>query len=233
MNVVPLTAEVGRATGKGPARRLRAQGKVPGTVYGLSLPAVSVSVDRSELRRALTTPAGINALIQLSYGDQQHYTLVKEIQRHPVRRDPIHVDLQRIDPERPMRLNVPIVMVGEAKKVTSGGGIVEQAMSSLAVSVRPDSIPNEITVDIRNLEIDHAITVEQLQLPDGVTTDVDPTAAVVTASLTRAAMVAMRAAAASSSTQAAGEAGEAGEGEAAGESESPAENGEGDSGGDA
>lgn len=227
MNVVPLTAEVGRATGKGPARRLRAQGKIPGTVYGLSLPAVSVSVDRSELRRALTTPAGINALIQLSYGDQQHYTLVKEIQRHPVRRDPIHVDLQRIDPERPMRLNVPIVMVGEAKKVTSGGGIVEQAMSSLVVSVRPDSIPNEITVDIRNLEIDHVITVEQLQLPDGVTTDVDPTAAVVTASLTRAAMVALRAAAATSNAEAAAD------GETAGESESPAEDDEGDSGGDA
>lgn len=217
MNVVPLTAEIGRATGKGPSRRLRAQGKIPGTVYGLSMPAVTVSVDRGELRRALSTPAGVNALIQLSYGGEQHYTLVKEIQRHPVRREPIHVDLQRIDPERPMTLNVPVVLVGEAKKVTSNGGIVEQALATLAVSVRPDSIPNEITVDIRDLEIDHAITVGQLQLPDGVSTEVDPSSPVVTASLTRAAMVAFRAAAA---------AGGADDNEAAGEESPETEGGE-------
>jgi large subunit ribosomal protein L25 len=79
MNVVPLTVETGRETGTGNARRMRAEGQLPATVYGLGLETVSVTVERSELRRALTTPAGANALLQLSYSGEQHYALVKEV----------------------------------------------------------------------------------------------------------------------------------------------------------
>jgi large subunit ribosomal protein L25 len=196
MNVVPLTAETGRATGKGPSRRLRADGRVPATVYGLDAPAATLTIERSALRRALTTPAGVNALIELSYDDVSQYALVKDIQRHPVRRDPIHVDLQRIDPEVPMSLSVPLTLVGEAKQVTSNGGMVEQILTHLHVSVRPDAIPNEIRVPISDLQIDHTVTVADLDLPDGVTSEADPESPVVVAQLTRAAMVAARAAAA-------------------------------------
>ena len=192
MNVVPLTVETGRETGSGNARRMRAQGHLPATVYGLGLPVVSVTVERRELRRALTTAAGENALLELSYADERHYALVKEIQRHPVRRDPLHVDFQRIDPEAPMQLTVPISLLGEAKQVTSNGGIVEHVLPALVVSVRPDSIPNELTTEISHLEIDNVVTVGDLSLPAGVTTDLDPGTPVVTATLTRAAMVAIR-----------------------------------------
>jgi large subunit ribosomal protein L25 len=192
MNVVPLTVETGRETGSGNARRMRAEGHLPATVYGLGLPVVSVTVERRELRRALTTAAGENALLELSYADEHHYALVKEIQRHPVRRDPLHVDFQRIDPEEPMQLTVPITLLGEAKQVTSNGGIVEQVLTALMVSVRPDSIPNELTTEVSHLEIDNVVTVGDLTLPAGVTTDVDPGTPVVTATLTRAAMVAIR-----------------------------------------
>jgi len=194
MNVVSLTVETGRELGSSSSRRMRAAGRVPATVYGMGADPVSVQIDRAELRRALSTPAGVNALIQLTFGDQRDYTLVKEVQRHPVRRDPIHIDFQRIDPEQPMSLDVPIVLVGDAKKVTSNGGIVEQTLSSLRVSVRPDSIPNQFTVDVSATEIDDVITVADIQLPAGVTADVDETTPVVTATLTRAAMVAHRAA---------------------------------------
>jgi large subunit ribosomal protein L25 len=190
MNVVPLTVDTGRDTGSSNARRMRRQGILPGTVYGLGLPVVSVSVERRELRRALTTAAGVNALLELSYAGEQHYALVKEIQRHPVRRDPLHIDFQRIDPEEPMQLAVPITLVGEAKQVTSGGGITEHVLPTLLVSVRPDAIPNEITTDISHLEIDQVVTVGDLTLPPGVTTDLDLGTPVVTATLTRAAMVA-------------------------------------------
>jgi large subunit ribosomal protein L25 len=190
MNVVPLTVETGRETGKGPARRLRGQGKIPATVYGLDLPATTVTIERSELRRALSTPAGTNALIELRYGSESHFTLVKEVQRHPVKRDPIHVDLQRIDPEKPMSLTVPIILEGEAKKVTSNGGFVDQALNGLPVSVRPDSIPNEIRISIAEMEIDQTITVADLVLPNGVVSEADPGDPVVTAALTRAAIVA-------------------------------------------
>ena len=194
MNVVPLTVETGRATGKGPSRRLRAEGKLPGTVYGLDSEPTSIVIERSELRRALTTAAGVNALLEIAYEDQHQYALVKEIQRHPVRRDPIHVDLLRIDPETPIALSVPIVLTGEAKRVTSNGGIIEQVLQQLAVLVRPDAIPNQFVARITDLDIDDVVTVEDLTLPDGVTTDIDLGTPVVTATLTRAAMVAARAA---------------------------------------
>ncbi len=189
MNVVPLTVETGRETGTGNARRMRAQGQLPATVYGLGSEAVSVTVERSELRRALTTAAGANALLQLSYSGEQHYALVKEVQRHPVRREPIHIDFQRIDPEKPMDLDVPIVLEGEAKKVTTNGGMIEHVLQALRVSVRPDAIPNELVVDISNLEVDESITVADLNLPAGVSTEIDETTLVVTAGLTRAAIV--------------------------------------------
>lgn len=208
MNVVPLTVETGRELGSSASRRMRAEGRIPATVYGMGSEPVSVQVNRADLRRALTTAAGVNALIELTFGDQRDYTLVKEVQRHPVRRDPIHIDFQRIDPEKPMSLDVPIVLHGEAKKVTANGGIVEQTLASLRVSVRPDSIPNQFTVDVSAAEIDDVITVADVSLPAGVTTDVDETTPVVTATLTRAAMVAQRAAAKGEDGEADGGAGE-------------------------
>ncbi len=226
MNVVPLTVETGRETGKGPARRLRHLGKIPGTVYGLDLPATTVTIDRAELRRALSTPAGVNALIELRYGSESHFTLVKEIQRDPVRRDPIHVDMQRIDPEKPMSLTVPITMTGEAKKVTSNGGFVDQELNALKVSVRPDSIPNELRISITDLEIGDTLTVADLRLPAGVESEIDESAPVIVASLTRAAIVAR-------GEEEEGEGGEGAEGEdGSGEAEASVESG-GDSDADA
>ena len=127
---------------------------------------------------------------------------MKEIQRHPVRRDPIHIDFQRIDPEQPMSLDVPIVLTGEPKKVTANGGMVDQTLNLLRVSVRPDSIPNQFTVDISSLEIDQTITVGEVSLPAGVTSEADEGDPVVVASLTRAAQMALRVAAGGEDTDA-------------------------------
>jgi large subunit ribosomal protein L25 len=211
MNVVPLTAEIGRQTGTGSSRRLRAEGKVPATVYGLGGDPVSVAVSRSELRRALSTPAGINALIELTYDGTSQYALVKSLQRHPVRREPIHLDFQRIDPEQPIVLTVPIHLRGEAKKVAASGGMIDQTLNALPVSVRPDSIPNEFFVDVSDMELDDVLTVADLSLPEGVTTDLDADTPVVTSMLTRAAIVAARAAAAAAAGEGEGEGDESAE----------------------
>ena len=93
MAEITLAAVVGRPTGSRPSRRLRGEGKVPGTVYGLGGDAVSVCVDWRELRVALTTDAGLNALINLETGGNSELTIVKELQRHPIRRTVTHVRL--------------------------------------------------------------------------------------------------------------------------------------------
>ena len=195
MAEVTLIAETGRITGSSSSRRLRAEGKIPATVYGLGKDPQTVTVTRADLRKAMTTEAGVNALIRLEIDGSTEYTLVKEIQRHPVRREVSHLDFLRIDPGKEMTLDVPIVIVGDAKKVTSGGGIIEQKLKGLRVSVRPDSIPTELSAFIAEMDVEDVLTVADLVLPDGVTTEIEGETPVVTAQLTRAAMVAARQAA--------------------------------------
>src|SRR5437667_15188 len=125
MAEITLAAEVGRATGTSSSRRLRASGRVPGTVYGLGGDALSVSVDWRQLRHALTTDAGFNALINLEVSGHADLTIVKELQRHPVRRDVLHVDFLRVSRDQAIEVEVPVILVGEAEEVTRNDGVVE------------------------------------------------------------------------------------------------------------
>ena len=92
-----LVAETGRETGTRPSRRMRREGNVPATLYGLGKDAQTIAVAWRELRQVLTTDAGVNAFIHLEVDGSRQATLVKDIQRHPVRRDVIHVDFLRVD----------------------------------------------------------------------------------------------------------------------------------------
>lgn len=189
MSEVTLTAETGRELGSAASRRLRSDEMIPAVVYGMGKDSVSITISRSDLRKALTTDAGVNALIRLEVDGDSDFTLVKDIQRHPVRREVTHLDLLRIDPTSSIALDVPIVVIGDAKEVTAADGIVEQVLQTLRVSVRPDSIPNEFTVDVSAMTIDDVITVGDLSLPSGCESEIDEGEPVVTAQLTRAALV--------------------------------------------
>ncbi|MFZ4519581.1 MAG: 50S ribosomal protein L25 [Microthrixaceae bacterium] len=188
MSEVTLTAETGREHGTRPSRRIRREGRVPGVVYGGGEEAVSVSIDRKELRRVLSTDAGVNALITLTVDGESHVTVVRELQRHPVRRDVTHVDFLKVDPSAPIEVDVPIRLVGEARQVSTNGGITEQRITVLKVLVRPDAIPDSVEVDITEMTLDRSILVGDLTLPEGVTATTNPQQAVVTAELTRAAV---------------------------------------------
>lgn len=206
MAEITLKATTGRALGTGPAKRLRAEGKIPAVVYGLGADPIPVAVDWRPLREALTTEAGLNALIDLDIDGDVALTIVKELQRHPIRRDVLHIDFLRVSADAAITVDVPVVLTGEAKAVASENGVVDQVLTSLAISAKPADIPNEITVDIADLQIGEAIRVGDLALPSGVTTDVDPEDAVVNASHGQSEPAAGE-----------GEAGEAGDGAATGE----------------
>ena len=182
-----LTAETGRTTGSRPARRLRGEGKVPGVVYGLNREPVSVVVPWAELRRVLTTEAGMNALIDLEVDGRHDLTIVKDLQRDPVRRTVNHVDFLRIDRDAPISVEVPIVLVGEAHEVEINQGIVEQLLHALPITSKPSAIPTQLEADISALEIGGAVRVRDLTLPEGVSTDVDVEEQIAIGSITRAA----------------------------------------------
>jgi large subunit ribosomal protein L25 len=154
---------------------LRAEGRVPATVYGLGSDAVSVSVDWRELRGALTTDAGVNALINLEIdGHASELTIVKDLQRHAIRRSVLHVDFLRVSRDVAIEVDVPIVLHGEAEEITRNDGVVDHMLFQLTIRAKPGAIPNEISVDISELSINEAIRVGDLTLPPGVETDADP-----------------------------------------------------------
>ena len=188
MSEITLTATTGRPTGSSASRRLRAEGRVPATVYGEGGEPISVSVDYRELRRTLSTDAGQNALITLSVDGDTFATVVKDLQRHPVRRDVAHVDFLKVDVTAPIEVEVPIHMVGEDKEVTVNGGLTELRLTALRVLVRPDQIPDGIEVDISDMTLDMVIHAGDLTLPAGSELVTDATEAIVTAELTRAAL---------------------------------------------
>jgi large subunit ribosomal protein L25 len=184
-----LTADPTRDTGTRPSRRLRREGRVPAVVYGMGAEPVAVSVVWRELRHCLKTDAGINAVIELDIDGTRHTSIVKEVQRHPVRRDVIHVDFLRVDPHKPVMVEVPVLLVGEAKKVAAMQGVVDQQLFRVSVSVRPDSIPNEIEIDVSDLDIGDVITVGQLNLPGGVVALSEADATIVQGLATRSTIV--------------------------------------------
>jgi large subunit ribosomal protein L25 len=183
-----LTAETGRPTGSSASRRLRATGKVPGVLYGRGAEPTPLTVDWRDLRTALTTEKGLNALLTLKVGSKKTTAIVKEMQRHPVRRDVLHVDFLSVDVDVVLTTDVPIVLEGEALKVTREQGVVDQVLNALIIQAKPDAIPGHLSVDISDLEIGHTITVADIELPEGVGTEVDPDETVVTAQLTSLAL---------------------------------------------
>jgi large subunit ribosomal protein L25 len=180
MSEVTLTATPGREPGSRASGRLRTFGQVPAVVYGHGISPLAVSVDWKALRAALTTDAGTNALINLNVGGDSHLTVVRDMQRHPIKRDVMHVDFQVVSRDEVISMDVPIVLTGESEAVESTeGATIEQSLHSLTIKCKPGAIPNELVVDITGLELGTPIRVADLQLPTGVETDVDPEEAIV------------------------------------------------------
>ena len=183
MAEITLTAETGRPTGSRVSKRLLATGKVPGVVYGLGSDPVPVTVDWRELRAALTTDAALNALIDLTIDGDTKLSIVKDLQRDPIKHTVKHVDFLLIRRDQAITVDIPLVLQGEAEHVMKADGMVDQILVSLSISAKPADIPNEIVIDISELKVGDTVRIGDLKLPAGVTTDSDPEDAILTASI--------------------------------------------------
>jgi large subunit ribosomal protein L25 len=191
MSELQLSVETGRQGGTRPARRLRREGKIPAVVYGLDVDPIPIAIEWPALRAALTTDAGLNALITLEIEGEDHLTLIKDLQRHPVRRDVIHVDFYRIRADQEIEVNIPIHLTGEALAVTRADGMVDQTMYELIILTKPGNVPDEIVVDITDLQLGESIKVADLPLPDGASAVADPDDSVAISLITRSTREAM------------------------------------------
>jgi large subunit ribosomal protein L25 len=178
---VALTAEPRDGSGRSEARRLRREGRVPAVAYGSGLDATPVSVDGLELYHALRTDAGLNALIRLDVEGDVHLTLARELQRHPVRREILHVDFVAVDRRRKVTVDVPIHLLGHAQGADEGG-VVDQVRFTTAVEVLPLEVPDELTLDIAEMQIGDVKRLGDLTLPKGVTLLDDADSTVVSVS---------------------------------------------------
>jgi len=180
MSETVLTAEAGRRTGSSDARRLRADGKIPAVVYGHGMDPLSVSVDRRELRQALSGAAGMNTILDLTVDGTVYPSLIKEIQRHPVRRSVQHIDFIQVNLNEEIVVAIPVTLEGEAKEVSAHNGLVDLSMNELQVRTTPRNIPDRVTIDVSEMTMDTVIRVEDIPLPSGVVAEADADAPVVT-----------------------------------------------------
>mgnify|MGYP003704666465 CR=1 FL=1 len=181
MSTSKLVAQPRPASGSSAARRLRAEGHIPAVVYGHGMAPLSVSVERRDLRLALSGAAGVNTVLQLEVAGTSYPTVIKDLQRHPIKRTVSHIDFLAVDMNETITVQVKVHLVGEAKAVLSNGGMVDPAVDHIEVHCTPANIPNEITVDISGMQLHDVIRLSDLTLPKGVTATGDADMAIVTA----------------------------------------------------
>ncbi len=170
MAEVSIAVESRSGTGKSYNRKLRAQGKVPGVVYGSGKEPVSVSFDPKVLEGKLSeSHAGINTLFDLE-GDSSvanRVVMVKELQREPVRGAVLHADFYEIDLTERLHVSVPVHLSGTAPGLLEGG-VIEHALRELELACLPNAIPDEVIADVSGLELGQSLHVADIQLPGGV-----------------------------------------------------------------
>jgi large subunit ribosomal protein L25 len=146
---------------------MRRGGRVPGVLYGGGAEPVPFDVDARELRLAL---AATGAVLELSLdGDRSTPAVLKEAQRHPVRGDTMHVDLQRVRLDEEIQATVHIELVGvEDAPGVRAGGVLEQITREVTVEALPTAIPEAITHDVSEMEMNDTLTLAAVTSPPGV-----------------------------------------------------------------
>lgn len=168
-----LRVEKRTETGKGPNRRLRANGQIPAVLYGLG-EEVLLSVNNREFIKLLHNPDKLNVLLHLIGEDGfEKMAIIKDYQKDPVKGFFIHIDFLEIDMNKPVRFNIPIVLTGKAKGVKEGG-VLEEHLWEVEIESLPKDLPAHIEGDISELGIHDALYVKDLTVPEGVTVLSDP-----------------------------------------------------------
>ncbi|MGD9496603.1 MAG: 50S ribosomal protein L25 [Armatimonadota bacterium] len=172
MELVPLKVAPREQTGKGPARRLRAVGLIPGVVYGLGRDTVHLSVARRALESIHGGAEAANVLIDLDVPGVEREAsvaaMVKEVQRDPVTREPLSVDFQWVSLREEIEVEVPVEVSGTAPGVEDDGGVVQQQLHSIAVVCLPTAIPERIIATIDGMHIGNTLHVRDLPQLEGV-----------------------------------------------------------------
>src|SRR5213592_1021652 len=164
--IVSLAANPRTTTGKGAARQARFHGKVPAVIYGHGRETQPLEVEAKALEKALTGVEPASTIIELSVDGKKTRTLIREIQRHPIRPDIIHVDFYEIHAEEKVKLKVPVHLVGNPDGVRNAGGVLDQVTREVEIEVMPENIPDRVELDVNALKIGDSLHVRELNIPN-------------------------------------------------------------------
>ncbi len=165
MAVVELIGENRARSGKGGARQVRRDGFVPAVLYGGTVDPVSLKIERSKFEVLLRTPGGRHSVIDFQLPSGNQLALIREVQRHPVSRAVIHVDFQRIEEDKPVQVEIPIVLTG----VSAGqkiGGVLEHVTREVEARCMPRDIPGRWLIDISHMELGQTMHASDLDIPN-------------------------------------------------------------------
>ncbi|MCI3131280.1 50S ribosomal protein L25/general stress protein Ctc [Phenylobacterium aquaticum] len=167
---IVLNVEVRERTGTGGARATRAEGKVPGVLYGGAKDPVAIAVKSNEFRKALYTGKLLGHLVTLKYGEETQPVIAKAVDMHPVTDEPWHFDLYRVDEHQQIKIAVPVHFKNhEASPGLKKGGTLNLVLHELELNCPADHIPEELVYDLTGLEIGDTIRAGNFVLPEGVT----------------------------------------------------------------
>ncbi|MBB4615510.1 50S ribosomal protein L25/general stress protein Ctc [Novosphingobium taihuense] len=180
-----LSAETRDRAGKGASRALRREGRTPAVIYGGNEEPIAIHLEEKALNKALGTGHFFNSVVELTVGGKTIRTLPKDVAFHPVSDRPQHADFLRISKDSVVHVDVPVAFINEEKSPgLKKGGILNVVRHELEMICSPDSIPDDIIVDVSGYEVGDSIHISAVTLPAGVKpaiTDRDFTIATIVA----------------------------------------------------
>lgn len=169
-----LSAETRDRAGKGASRALRREGRTPAVIYGGNEAPVAIHLEEKALNKALGTGHFFNSVVELTVDGQTLRTLPKDVAFHPVSDRPLHADFLRITKDSVVHVDVPVAFINEAKSPgLKKGGILNVVRHELEMICSPDSIPDDIIVDVSGYEVGDSIHISAVTLPAGVKPAID------------------------------------------------------------
>ncbi len=166
--IIAFSALPRARAGKGAARAMRREGRVPAIIYGGNEGAALISIEPRELSRALTRPGFFATLAEVSLEGNVQRVLPREVQLHPVTDAPLHVDFLRVLPGARLNVKVPVVFINEDQSPgIHRGGILNVVRHEIELDTAVDAIPERIVVDLSGLDIGDSVHVSSVTLPPG------------------------------------------------------------------
>ncbi|MEA2031048.1 MAG: 50S ribosomal protein L25 [candidate division Zixibacteria bacterium] len=181
MKEISLTANERENIGKGFARRARVAGNIPGVVYGPEIAPIAIAIDKHEFREAWKS-ATSNSIFNLNVNGKKNKVVLREIQRDPVTSKVIHLDFHAISMTRPIKVRIPISLVGVPEGVKTDGGIMQTTLRELDIYSLMNDIPDKIEIDVSDLGIGDSLHVSDLDIKNvTILSDLDRTIVVISA----------------------------------------------------